>query len=528
MALPLPKPQNGLLESRAPATGELLGTVPVTSPEEVHRIADEVARVQQGWALVPLIDRLEVIGRAAQVLLRRREEIAEAVSRENGKTVVESGVVEVVNGLATLDWVAKSGRRYLSPERLPAHPLVAHKRHHVEFRPLGVVAVIAPWNYPLVIPLGEVAQGLAAGNGVILKPSEFTPLSGELVADVFAEAGLPDGILRVVHGAGDTGAALCDAEAVRKIFFTGSAATGRKVMEAAARHGKPVMLELGGKDAAIVCADADLDRASSGILWSGLSNCGQTCAGVERIYVDRKVEDELVRRLVEKLWDIRPGDPSDPEVQIGPMNNELQYQKVLDQLADARARGAVVECGGPVEVPGIPGRYVFPAVLTNVDHSMQVMTDETFGPVLPVMAFDGEEEAVELANDSRYGLGASVWTRDIKRGRRLAAKLQAGMVWINDHTYSHGIAQTPWGGVKESGTGVTHSKFGYYEMTEKRLVAEDRGLIPNPWWYPYGGRMRPAFDALIESFYTDAGRIRTAWRRRSDLKAFATELIRRR
>ncbi|MGH2686998.1 MAG: aldehyde dehydrogenase family protein, partial [Actinomycetota bacterium] len=213
MALPLPKPRNGLLESRAPATGEVLGAVPVTPPEEVSRIADEVARVQQGWALVPLVDRLDVIARAAQVLLRRREEIAQAVSRENGKTVVESGVVEVINGIATLDWVAKAGRRYLAPERLPAHPLVAHKRHRVEFRPLGVIGVIAPWNYPLVIPIGEVAQGLAAGNGVILKPSEFTPLSGDLVADVFAEAGLPDGLLRVVHGAGDTGAALCEADA---------------------------------------------------------------------------------------------------------------------------------------------------------------------------------------------------------------------------------------------------------------------------------------------------------------------------
>ena len=181
-----------------------------------------------------------------------------------------------------------------------------------------------------------------------------------------------------------------------------------------------------------------------------------------------------------------------------------------------------------MSVPGIPGRYVFPVVLTNVDHSMRVMTEETFGPVLPIMPFDREDEAVELANDSRYGLGASVWTRSLARGRRMASKLDAGMVWINDHTYTHGFGQTPWGGTKDSGHGVTHSRFGFYEMTEQRLVAEDRGLIRNPWWYPYGEGMQRGFDALVESFYTDAGRLRTAWNRRSDLSSLVAGLLRRR
>jgi succinate-semialdehyde dehydrogenase/glutarate-semialdehyde dehydrogenase len=528
MAQVLPRPAAGVLESRNPATGELLGTVEITPPEAVAAVADRAARAQRGWALVPLPERLEVIREAAQVLLRRRDEVALAVTRENGKTIVESGIVEATNGISTLDWIARTGLRYLSPERLEAHPLAPHKRHRLIHAPLGVVAVIAPWNYPFIIPLGEVAQGLAAGNAVLLKPSELTPLSGELVASVFEEAGLPGGLLHVIQGGGDTGAALCEAPAVRKIFFTGSGETGRKVLEAGARNGKPVMLELGGKDAAIVCADADLDRAADGILWSGLSNCGQTCAGVERIYVDRRVEAAFVRRLTERARQVRPGDPTDPEVQIGPMNNQMQYGKVVDQLADARARGAVIECGGPVDIPGIAGRYIFPAVLTNVDHTMKVMTEETFGPLLPVMAYDREEEAVGLANDSRYGLGASVWTRDLRRGRRLASKLDAGMVWVNDHTYSHGFGQTPWGGTKESGLGVTHSKFGFYEMTERRLVGEDRGRISDPWWYPYGDRMRRGFDALVESFYTDAGRAKTAWRRRADLASLARGLLRRR
>jgi acyl-CoA reductase-like NAD-dependent aldehyde dehydrogenase len=520
------RPHAGILESFDPTTGALLGTVAITPPEEVEGVAEGVARVQRGWALVPLPERLRVIERAAQVLLRRRDEVALLVTRENGKTIVESGIVEVANGVATLDWIARNGLRHLSPERLAPHPLIPYKRHRIVHRPLGVVGVIAPWNYPLVIPLGEVAQGLAAGNGVILKPSEFTPLTGDLLAGVFAEAGLPTGVLRVIHGAAPTGAALCEAGPVAKLFFTGSAATGRKVMEAAARHGKRAMLELGGKDPAIVCADADLDRTVDGVLWSGLSNCGQTCAGVERVYVDRRVHDEFVGRLVEKARGIVPGDPRHPDTQIGPLNNDMQYRKVVDQLKEAVRRGASLECGGPVQVEGSPGRFVAPAVLTGVDHEMKVMREETFGPLLPVMAFDSDDHAVALANDSPYGLGASVWSRDLGRARSIADRIESGMVWINDATYSHGIGQAPWGGVKGSGTGVTHSRFGFYEMTDKRLVAEDPGWLPDGWWYPYGERMRRGFASLIDSLYSDRGTLRTAWRHRQEIVPFVWDRLR--
>lgn len=518
----------GRLESLNPATGEAVGTVRVTPPEEVEAVAAEVARIQPAWGMVPLEERAAVIARAVDDLLDRQDEITGLVTRESGKTLAESTITEIGSAALELGWVAKHAPRYLSPERLPDHPLVKQKTHWILYRPLGVVGVIGPWNYPFMLPAAEIAFALVAGNGVVFKPSEFVPLVGDEIARVFSRAGLPEGLLRVVHGRGETGAAVCAAPSVGKVFFTGSVPTGQKVLEAAAGAGKTAVLELGGKDPAIVCADADLDRAVAGTLWAGTTNCGQTCAAVERIYVDRRVHDEFVRRLVEAAKEIRSGDPRDPATQVGPMNNDMQYGKVVEHLEDAKARGATVECGGPVGVPGLQGRFIAPTVLTGVDHSMKVMTEETFGPLIPVMPFESEQEAVRMANDSPYGLGASVWSRDKERARMLAERIEAGMVWINDHAYSHGLAQTPWGGVKSSGNGVTHSKFGFYDMVQKRLLAEDAGRLPSGWWYPYDDAKRRGFAAVVESF-TRSGlgrRLRAAWDRRGEIRRYARGLFR--
>ena len=507
--------KTAVLESRDPATGELIDTVPITPARRIAAIADEVARVQQGWALVPVAERAEVLREAAQVMIRRRRELTDLITAETGKTLMDASTIEVTGMILICDWLGHWAPRYLAAERIPRSKAPAwHKRQSIVYRSLGVVGVIGPWNYPFSLAGSEVAFGLAAGNGVVLKPSEHTPLVGEAVADVFREAGLPDGVLRVVHGAGETGSAVVKAPAIRKIVFTGSTSIGRKIMEVAGKHGKQVVLEMGGKDPAVVLADADLDRAVAGVAWGAFANAGQTCASIERVYVDRRVYDEFVSRVVQMAKALEPGDPRHPDTQIGAVR-DLQLARIVEHLDDAVARGAEVRCGGPVDVPGLAGRFVAPTVLTGVDHSMAVMREESFGPVMPVMPFDTVDQAVGLANDSPYGLGASVWTTDLRAARAVAARIEAGMVWVNDHAYSHPVAQTPWGGTKESGRGVVHSKHGLYEMVEKRLLSEDAGRLPGGWWwYPYDTVKREGFAAMIDALFLPGARARAEELRR--------------
>jgi len=388
-----------------------------------------------------------------------------------------------------MEYFARKAGRMLRTEKFSLS-MVRNKFSTVQFEPLGVVGIISPWNFPLSIPIGQVVMGLMAGNAILLKPSEMTPLTALWAGRLFKDAGLPEGLLQILTGDGVTGAALAES-GVDKLFFTGSVGTGRKLAESAARRFMPIVLELGGKDPMIVCADAPMERTVNGALWGAFYNCGQACASVERLYVVKAVAEPFISAVVEKTKALRIG------TDIGPMISERQMQIVLDHIADAVARGAKVLTGGR-RVENRPGYFLEPAVLVNVDHTMRIMQEETFGPVLPIMVVEDEEAAIQAANDTRFGLLASVWSRDSRRARKIAARIEAGSVIINDAIYTHGACETPWCGRKESGLGVSHSRHGLREFVRLKHINHDRFLLKaDPWWYPYSEGKCRTFKKLI-------------------------------
>ena len=485
----------GSLDSFNPATGELIGSVDTVEPADVQGVVDDVAEVQPFWGELSLADRARYMARAAEVLAGEVDDVARLLATEQGKPITECYTMEVVPTIDALGWIADEGPEILDDEAIRmGGTLFLSKRAKFTFEPMGVVGVIAPWNYPWSIPFGEVAVALMAGNGVVLKPASLTPLLGERIRMIFEKAGLPEGLVRVVHGGGTVGQALVEST-VRKIFFTGSVEVGRLVGETCARLMKGSVLELGGKDPAIVCGDADLDNAVSGIVWGGFANAGQTCSGIERVYVLQDVAEPFLAGLVREAEQLRLGDPQSWDCEIGPMVSPEQAEIVTELVDDAIAHGAERLCGGPREVPGSTGSYIAPTVLSGVTHEMRIMKEEIFGPVVPVVIVANEEEAIELANDSDFGLGASVWTHDRRKGERMARRIQSGMVWINDHSYSHAAMQCSWGGVKDSGLGRSHSKFGFQECVDIKLVTWEPGHTRNFWWHPYDETLGDAIRA---------------------------------
>lgn len=492
----------GKLESFNPATGELVGAVETIKPEDVGAIVADVAEVQAFWAQLSLADRARYLRRAADVLVSEVDEVAQLLTAEQGKPITESYTMEVVPTIDVLHWCAESGPKILAEEPIPMRQaLFLSKQAKFTYEPHGVVAVIAPWNYPWSIPFDEVAMALMAGNGVVLKPASLTPLLGERIQETFEKAGLPEGLVRAVHGGGAIGQALCEEPGVRKVFFTGSVDVGRSVGEICARQIKGSVLELGGKDPQIVCADADLENAISGCAWGGFANAGQTCSGIERTYVVREIADEFCEGVVERVEALTVGDPTSWETEIGPMVSAGQADIVTELVDDAIAGGADRLTGGPHEVPGFDGRFIAPTVLAGVGDEMRIMKEEIFGPALPIIVVDSEEEALERANDSNFGLGASVWTQDRAKGERMARRIESGMVWINDHSYTHAACQCSWGGVKESGVGRSHSKFGFYECVNVKLVAWEPGMTRDFWWQPYDATLGKAVRSSARLLY---------------------------
>lgn len=485
-----------------PATNEAIGTVPLMRAEDVVRAVELARQAQKDWAALSFRERGRIILKARAIVLEDLEEIATLVHRESGKPSAEAISMELVPTLDLMQFFARRTGRLLKPERVGIGQYgLMGRSSKIIYKPLGVVGIISPWNFPWAIPLGEVVMALMAGNGVVLKPSELTPLIGLKIGEVFKRAGLPEGLLQVTTGDGSTGAALVEA-GVNKIMFTGSVATGKRVAEAAARRLMPVVLELGGKDPMIVLDDADVERAAHAAVWGAFANSGQACASVERCYVQSSIAPKFIDRVVELTRELKQGARAGQSPDIGSMSSERQLKIVDEHVADAVSHDAKALTGGRRLAEPV-GAFYEPTVLVDVDHSMKVMREETFGPVLPVMTFESEAEALRLANDSIFGLTASVWTKNISRGRRIAEQIEAGTVMVNEVLYTHGIAQTPWGGVKESGLGRTHGRLGLLELVQPQHVHVNRlTLLRDFWWFNYTPRAAHLFRGFARRFAT--------------------------
>lgn len=483
-----------------------VGRVPVTEPEALGELLAEARLAHEAWARRPLEHRSALLRRVAHEIVAADLELARRIVDETGKPLVEAYTHDLFVAVEALAWLARRLGDVLAPERLPFPQLVfRHKRGWTTQEPLGVVAVVSPWNFPIGLPLGQVATAVAAGNAAVLKPSELTPHCGALVEELFLRAGAPPGLVRVVQGPGETvGESLVGHRGIDAVVFTGSTEVGRRVGRLAGERLCPVTLELGGKDPMVVLADAALDRAVEGALWGSFANCGQVCSGIERIYVDRSLHDPFVERLADRAGALRIGDGHDPATELGPLVSEEQRATVEALVADAVEHGATIVTGGTRPSLGLPGWFHEPTVIVGEPPAARIASEEVFGPVVTVVPIDNEDDGVRRANDSRYALGASVWTTDVQAGRRVASRLRAGSVWLNDHAYSYAACQAPWGGRGASGVGRTHGRQGLLSLSHAKFTDVDRGWIRPGWWYPYSDAVLDGFRGVLGGVHGDS------------------------
>jgi succinate-semialdehyde dehydrogenase/glutarate-semialdehyde dehydrogenase len=488
------------LTSFDPATGDEIGTIAITTSEDVVRTVERGRAAFVAWKTTSFTERKRLVMAAREVLLAEMEAVARLIARESGKPVAEALSMEIAPVLDLMQHFARNAERLLAPQKIGIglYKLLG-RSSKVVYHPLGVVGIIPAWNYPFSIPLGEAVMALMAGNTVIIKPSELTPFIGLKIIEIFDKAGVPKDTVQAVIGGGETGAALVAARP-DKVMFTGSVATGKKIAETAAKGLTSTVLELGGKDPMIVFADANLDLAAKAAVWGAFCNAGQSCSSVERLYVESSAEEELTRLIVSETNKLKQGVGTDEEVSIGAMSSERQIRVVEDHVEDFRRSGAKIVTGGRRK-----GETLFyePTVITGATNEMRGMRDETFGPTLPIAVFETERQAVELANDSEFGLTASVWSGDKRKARRIAQKIDAGTVTINEVLYTHGIGQTPWGGFKNSGRGRTHGREGLMELVQTQHIHENYlPFLPDAWWMPYSPIAVETFRGFASKFAT--------------------------
>jgi succinate-semialdehyde dehydrogenase/glutarate-semialdehyde dehydrogenase len=474
------------IESINPANKAVLGRVPVSGEDEVRLAVERAWHCYSEWQLTSLKTRAKHLAKLRKVIAEKADEIAKLISDEVGKPLPEAYFSELSGPLDTCLWLVNQGEKLLADQPVPiSNALLASKQSIIAYEPLGVIGIISPWNYPFSIPMMTAIMALYAGNTVVIKPSEKSSLVGIKIGELILEAGFPPGAVEIITGDGQTGKYLSSSR-LGRLIFTGSVGGGKAVMSQAANSLTPVSLELGGKDAAIVLPDAPIDWTAKGLTWGAFTNAGQACASVERVYIVKgKHTDEIIRAIVAAAQKLKLGPASDPLSDVGPLIDQGQLDIVNGHVQEALAKGAKAVVGGKVR-DELGGFFFEPTVLTGVTQDMKIMRDETFGPVLPIMVVDTEDQAVELANDSEYGLCATIWAGKLPRAECVARDINVGTVLINDVLFSHAVPTLPWGGLKKSGFGRGHSTFGLHDLCNiKHISIDSAGGAHRVWWYPY-------------------------------------------
>lgn len=480
--------------SRNPANREVLGETAISAKEDIYRTTDRARAAFEHWKNVPLRDRLEKVEQFRKLLMKERENVAALITRECGKPFGEALISDVFGILETCTWLKRKAPRLLGGKhRTDLNPIFfTGKKSYNIHEPLGVVAVISPWNYPFSIPAASLLMALVAGNAVILKPSPRCPLVATELVNMLIRAGFPADLVGLVQGDKEEAEALI-LSGVNRVIFTGSVQGGKAIMQIAAKKLIPVTLELGGKHPAIVLDDADPAKIAGAITWCAFTNAGQACASIDRLYVHRSVADNLLARIIEATKKLRMGDGMSPVTDIGPIIDDSQMKRFEQVVTDAVAKGAKLVAGGKPRTD-LGGYFFEPTIVTNVDSSMLLADEEIFGPILPVTVFDTVDQAVAMANNSELGLAASIWTGAPARGEELAKQIEAGIVWINDGLYSHVCPDAPWGGVKYSGFGRAHSSIELLDFVNIKNIGVSRQGT-REWHFPYS---RQSLDYLLD------------------------------
>lgn len=480
-----------VIKSLNPATLEVNKSIEETNPQELEGILHKAQIAQKEWKKTSLKERKKLLKQLLEHISENMNEIAKIIHKETGKPRIEALNSDVLAGLGGIRYTIDVLDDVLEPEkikftgmRLPMWYM--GRSSYIHPQPLGVIGIISPWNYPFGIPFSQIVMAIGVGNAVLLKPSSETPLVGLKIQYLFEKAGFPKNLVQAIPGSGSKiGSALVKSD-VNRIIFTGSVGVGKKIMEMASQNLKPVTLELGGKSPMIILKDADLKRTVKGAVWGSFLNAGQTCAGVKRIYVHEDIYDEFVNSFKEMVENLKQGwDWEDPEISIGPVINESALNDMKNHVKRAKEQGATVFTGGK-QKEGLKGFFFEPTILTDLTQDMDAVQEEIFGPIVTVLKFSTVDQAIQMANDTSFGLFGSVWTRNLEKGEEIAKKMTMGTISVNNHVYTYGLPQTPWGGNKNSGIGRTHGKFGFEELVEPHHIHIDAGKIQEDlWWQPY-------------------------------------------